>query len=332
MHSSSSARVLPTLSSLSFPSCPDILSSLSPLTEPSHSAQAAHLQDLQHQISTKTLALQTLQREHDNLLSAFSRSQIRCATLEKKFQVSDSEINTLTEERDKLLLQIEAFETQVEELMSSREEARKQSVANGGQYMKIMAMASRLEAQGAADKKKWMSERDCWDREKEEYCREIEALQKEREKVISAEKAPVTNGGPTSEPPSEPLQLERPGLCTLNPTHLNRLDGAPRVETNDVLTSTSLVTLRDEIVRLRRSWSAMKVALQGVRTEGERMEQAIHLMGNIKQLVATKVDAGIRSCGSCSPREREDTASDGDRLAERSRSPAHGVVRPTGSH
>ncbi len=331
MYSSSSARVLPTPSSLSFSSCFDVLPTLSPTADPSHSAQATHLQDLQHQISTKTLALQTLQCEHDNLLSAFSRSQIRCATLEKKFQVSDTEINTLTDDRIKLMSQIEVYEAQVEELNSSRDEARKQSVANGGQYMKIMAMASRLEAQGAADKKKWMSEKEAWDREKSEYCREIQSLQKEREKELPAGKAPVSDRGPNAGSPHESLQFSSHDLYTSSPTHSDLLDGAPGVEAEDVLTSTSLLTLRNEIIRLRNCFSAMQIALQDVRTEGERMEQAIHLMGSIKQQISTKVDAGIRTGGRCAQRVREDTALEGDRPAELRQSLTHGVVCHAGS-
>jgi predicted nuclease with TOPRIM domain len=126
----------------------------------SQSAQAAHLQDLQHQISTKTLALQTLQREHDNLLAAFSRQQTRCATLDKKSQVSDNEINSLTEEKIRLQAQVEALEAQVEDLVKSRDEAHKQSVANGAQYMQIMSHSSRLQAQGAADLKRWKTEKE----------------------------------------------------------------------------------------------------------------------------------------------------------------------------
>lgn len=194
-----------------------------------------------------------------------------------------------------------------------------------------MAMASRLEAQGAADKKKWTSEREAWDREKIEYCREIQSLQKEREKVTRGGKAPVTDHGPTAGSANEPLQLHDPELYTSSPTRSDFLDGAPSVATDDVLKSTSVLALRNEIVRLRKSLSATKDVLQDVRTEGERVEQAMLLMGNIKQQIATKADAGIRTCGSFSRRVREGTAVEGDRAAERSRSPTYGVVSHTDS-
>ena len=51
------------------------------------------------------------------------------------------------------------MEGQVEELQQSRDEARRQLIANGAQYMRIMEMANRLQSQGAEDKKKWEAEK-----------------------------------------------------------------------------------------------------------------------------------------------------------------------------
>ena len=127
-------------------------------------AQAAHLQDLQRQVSTKTLALQTLQEEHDRILAALSRAQSRCGTLEKRSQASDNEIGSLSEERSKLQMQADALDGQVEELTRARDEAREQSVIKGAQYLKIVAMASQLEARGAADNRRWKAEKAAMER------------------------------------------------------------------------------------------------------------------------------------------------------------------------
>ncbi|KAI9681440.1 MAG: hypothetical protein M1817_002724 [Caeruleum heppii] len=182
-----SRGMLPSPSSLSLSTsvAPNTLPPISPASsQASQSVQAAHFQDLQHQVSTKTLALQTLQQEHDSLLSAFSRAQSRCATLDKKSSVSDSEINNLTDERLKLQHQVLTLEAQVEELVQSRDEARKQSVANGGQYMQIMSMASRLEAQGTADKKLWKAEKEEWEKEKAGLAKRIAQLEKDKEEAV----------------------------------------------------------------------------------------------------------------------------------------------------
>ncbi|KAI9876853.1 MAG: hypothetical protein M1830_005463 [Pleopsidium flavum] len=301
MQASSSIRALPSPSSFSF-STSNVLPPISPCAGSSQAAHAAHLQDLQHQISTKTLALQTLQREHDSLLAAFSRSQIRCATLEKKFQVSDAEINTLTEERIKLLSQIEAFETQVEELIKSREEARKQSVANGGQYMKIMAMASRLEAQGAADKKKWMSEREEWEREREGLRRVSQTSENKREERAWTGGVRIRERGLSATSPEMSSKL----LCSMSrctsANYPGTNTGASESEVDDVLASTSPDDLRSEVVRLRQSCHDMEVALQDLRLEGQRIDQVMQEFGRVGKRIATKALACIRgekgSCGN----------------------------------
>lgn len=143
-------------SSFTAPTLPPILSPSVTNQNPAHSA---HLQDLQHQVSVKTLAYTTLQREYDSLLQKLERQRTKCSTLEKKFEVSDAEINTLTDERDKLLIQIGDLESQLEDLVKARDRARKEVVVNGAQYMRIVEMASKLQAQSAQDKIKWDKEK-----------------------------------------------------------------------------------------------------------------------------------------------------------------------------
>lgn len=156
----------PSSTSMNFSTVSNILPPMSPSALLSKSPHTAHLQELQHQLSTKSLAHQILQQEHDKLLAAFSRSQIRCATLEKKSQVSDREINELSDERKSLQDQINMYEGQMQDLQSSRDEACKQSALNGAQYMQIMSMSSKLQAQAAKDLKKWKEEREAWENEK----------------------------------------------------------------------------------------------------------------------------------------------------------------------
>ncbi|KAI9891786.1 MAG: hypothetical protein M1814_002351 [Vezdaea aestivalis] len=176
------------------------LAPLPPLNTTTNSAMlsptATHIQDLQHKVSTKTLALQSLQQEHDHLLAALSRAQSRCSTLERKFQASDDEITNLSDERTKLSVSVEALEGQVESLLEARDEARKQSVVNGGQYMKIMSMASKLEAQAATDKRKWKSTQDAWTTERISFETQIARLEKERAEAIDMA---VSDSSPVSD-------------------------------------------------------------------------------------------------------------------------------------
>jgi hypothetical protein len=151
--------MLPSPSSLNLPMPPNFppLPSPSPFTQ--SSAHATHLQDLQHQVSVKTLALQTLQREYDALIQKIERSRIRAQTLEKKFEVSDAEIKSLSEEREKLAGQVHSLEAQIEGLQQARDDARRMGAESAAQYMKIVEMAGQLQAQGVDSKKNWDREK-----------------------------------------------------------------------------------------------------------------------------------------------------------------------------
>lgn len=256
-----SGRMLPSPSSL-HNTAP--LSSVQGSYSPKSSQSAAHnthLQDLQHQISTKSLALTTLQREHDQLLAAYSRMQIRCQTLDKKSQVSDHEINTLTEEKIRLQSQVETFEAQVEELVKARDEAQKQTTANGNQYMRIMAMSSQLQVQSAEEAKRYKTDRDAWERDREGLQRRIEDLEASRTpNVISSS--------------SEGTKLD-----TMRPAALGSSD-------DDVLSSASLDVLRNEVIRLRQSLLGMEHKFLDLRQEAEKMDHVITECTSIRERLA----------------------------------------------
>jgi len=267
LQSQPSSRTLPSPSAFPYPSTgPGLPGNYSP--NHSQAAQAAHLQDLQHQISTKTLALQTLQREHDQLLAAFSRSQIRCTTLDKKSQVSDHEINSLSEEKIRLQQQVEALETQVEELIAAREEANKQSTADGAQWRQIMAMSSQLQAQGAEEARRYKVDKETWERDREGLQRRIQELE--------AGKLTLVGSG------------EGTGLVT-------------SVSPEDILASASLDVLREEIVRLRRSCTEMENVLQDIKGDTEQMGHAATAMANIRERIRSKAQLGLRENNSGEP-------------------------------
>ncbi|OCK85409.1 hypothetical protein K432DRAFT_400264 [Lepidopterella palustris CBS 459.81] len=263
--------MLPSPSSMNFPSG----SGMPPISPPTSSlqtsAQAVHLQDLQHQVSIKTLAFQTLQREYDSLLQKLERQRTKCATLEKKFAVSDVEINTLTDEKEKLQAQVATLEAQVEELQQSRDESRKQLVANGAQYMRIMDMASRLQAQGAEDKKRWAAEK----------------LELER-RVKILEEAMVTGA-------------ERPDASTVDaseqhrPTPAGQL-GSPTAALMSSVSASSAETiavLRTEIARLRSRTQSLETALQIMRDESISIRAAAQSLVASGIKIKDAADAGL---------------------------------------
>lgn len=237
-------------------------------------AQASHLQDLQHQISTKTLALQTLQREHDQLLAAFSRSQIRCSTLDKKSQVSDHEINTLLEEKVRLQQQVEALETQVEELSEAKEEARRQLTVDGAQWQRIMSMSTQLQARSVEETRQFRSDREAWERDRDGLQSRIQDLEAGRVMV-----------GPSAD--------------------------ATSVASDDILASTSLEALREEIVRLRNRCAEMEGLLRNIQGETEHMGPILATLTNMNVRISA-LSSHTRSDPLIGPRT-EDGEGSGER-------------------
>ena len=254
--------VLPSPSSLDL-SNPRILPSISPPTTASlqGAAESAHLQDLQHQVSVKTLEFRTLQREYDSLLQRLERQNTTCTTLEKKFEVSDAEVHTLTDEKEKLQAHVISMEGQVEDLQQSRDEARRQLVANGAQYMRIMDMANRLQSQGAEDKKKWGSERT----ELEQRIRTLE------EAMVTGTEHPA----PTSDAKNtSPVPLVAPS--------------SSQAETINVL--------RAEVCRLRSRTQTLETALQTMRKESISIQNAAQQLaesgGKLETVAQSAVGTG----------------------------------------
>lgn len=219
----------------------------------------AHLHELQQQIDTRTLAFETLQREHQNLLSAFSRSQSRVAMLDKKFVASEAEISDLNDGRLKLQAQIEALEAQVQEIQQIREDAHTQSITEGAQYMQIMAMSSKLQAQGASDSQKWKAEREQWELDKKAFTMQIEHLEGEKQALIRILRV--------SEPSDSFLTLDQSTAAT------GTLEGSD--------TQASRGTLREEIRELRIKCNNLEVALQAIRHESGNFGQAFARLGSI---------------------------------------------------
>ncbi|KAH0547961.1 hypothetical protein GP486_008298 [Trichoglossum hirsutum] len=282
-----SARAFSTSSSLGNPTLPPISPSSQ---QPSQAALITHLSDLQHQVGTKSLALQTLQAEHNHLLSAYSRSQTRCGTLEKKFQVSDAEINNLTEERNRLQAQCDAFEKQVEDLLEQRDAAHKLSIANGGQYTSILQQASRLEAQSSSDRKKWKAEKDEWERVKEDMERRIKQLESEKaEGPINSEEPHVPEGN--SEIIFHKSESPSAGGSPEHRTDILKLT----VVAGDIILSTNPDDLRHEIIRLRHKANDLERTLQELKTEGQRIDQMLNGIGAISKRVFAKAEAATTS-------------------------------------
>jgi predicted nuclease with TOPRIM domain len=240
---------LPSPSSFNFHSSRS-LPSISPPAVLQTPGQSANLQDLQQQISLKTSELRTLQRDYDSLVQKLERQTAKCATFEKKLEISDGEMNSLTDEKDRLSTQVSAMEGQIEELQQSRDEARQQLVTNGAQYMQIMDMANRLQAQSAEAKIRWQAEKAGL----EQRIRLLE------EAMVTGSEKPIS----TSDAEQQPGITRGP--LPVGSTHTVGASNSSQIETINVL--------RAEVSRLRSRTKTLEAAVQTMRCESLSIQTA----------------------------------------------------------
>jgi chromosome segregation ATPase len=128
------------------------------------------IQYLRHEITSKTLALQDLQRDYDKLLTTVIPPQ-------PAHYLSD--LPPLLPDKTNLEKQVSELQTQVNELLQAQEEAQRESTASRNQYMQIMAMSSRLQAQSTTDARRWQAEKEEWDNQKTALLDKIHRLERQ---------------------------------------------------------------------------------------------------------------------------------------------------------
>jgi len=229
----------------------------SPTSSPQNSAQMAHLQELQHQVSVKTLAHQTLHREYTALLQKLERMRVKTAALETKFEVTDKEINSLSDEKEKLTSQVQTLEAQIEDLQQARDEARKSSAESAAQYMKIVEMAGRLHGQGV--------EKKGWETEREALLGRIRQLEGEQSGSTSVAQAPGTA-------PSE----------------------APTAADTNERQQGEVATLQNEIQALKERNASLESALKLARQESLAVRAAAVALASCGQRIDSTVNTALR--------------------------------------
>lgn len=231
-----------------------------PPISPSLTGPVTHLpppQDLRQLLDTKTLAFEHLQREYQHLLSAFSRSQSRIACLDQSCSASTAEINDLADGRIRLEAHIEALEAKVRALQRLRDDIHRQSITEGAQHMKIMAMSSKLEAQCASDSLKFKAERERWALEKMSFTERIEDLENEKQKLLHTIQGVESQEASTQE----------------------ALSAATTNTPDSVDVQTPQLMLREEVRCLRTKCNDLEAALQGLWQESMDFRQAFSKLG-----------------------------------------------------
>jgi predicted nucleic acid-binding Zn-ribbon protein len=222
------------------------------------------------------LALQTLQREYDSLLLKLERQRIKSQTLEKKFEVSDAEINSLTDEKERLVGQVQAFETKIEELQVARDEARKMSADSAAQYMKIVEMAGRLQGKGVEDKK-------LWEKERHSLLKRVAEL--EGGQLGSAQGSHTGSSRHSPEPTEHQASPIRHLSEQISTAHLSRVTSS--------ITQSDETALRQEVLELKKRITALETALKEALEESKAVREAALKLATVGQRLETSASSAL---------------------------------------
>lgn len=253
----------------------------------SDSAFQAHTAALQHEVSVQKIALSSLQGEHDKLLAALSRSQIRASALEKKHSVSDNEIITLTEEKLRLQTQVQEMEKDVEDLTRSRDEARRSAVAEASQYVDIVKRATQLEMLAA-------EERRLWNQLKREMEGKIEVLTRSIERSTSSPGEGLTKG--SDEIGVDQMDIMRDGSLTA-PSEASTWPSAQHPQQTQYVQEDTK-NLKAEVERLRLRCVQVEGTLREVRAESQSVEGIVRLLEATRRSIQEKVDLVLNDSSS----------------------------------
>jgi len=155
-------------------------------------AASQHISDLQHQVTLKSLALQTLQSEYTSLLQNFQKDRLKNQTFEKKTSAADQEVTELTARNEELSEQVRTLGMQLEECERKRETERSDAVREKDQWGRMLEMSGRLQAKSADDRQKLVQEKN--DLQQRLLIRENEAAISANKSANSMDKsAPSTD-------------------------------------------------------------------------------------------------------------------------------------------
>ncbi|CAD6456077.1 22417993-4b88-4803-9cdd-533df5a7a775 [Sclerotinia trifoliorum] len=244
----------------------------------SDSALRMHTAALQHEVSIQKIALSSLQGEHDKLLAALSRSQSRASALEKKHQVSDIEIFSLTEEKARLNAQVLELEGDIEDLSKSRDTYRQAAVQEGAQYVEIVKMASQLEEKTGEERKNWNKMKLEMERRIEELSTEIKTHMQDSS---TTSRMPAGIGRNITSFNEDNKHEGLTGITSVEPTSSRQL-GAK----DDLVDA-----LRAEIERLRERCEEVEAVLRAVRQESRLMESIVEALGRTGRDILQKVES-----------------------------------------
>ena len=239
-------------------------------TVSTNSATSAHMQDLQHQVSLKSLALQTLQTEYATLLQKLQRERIKSQTIEKKTTVADQEVNDLTTRNEELSEQIRALEAQLQDCERKRESEREDAAKEKQQWGRMLDMSGRLQNKHAADQQRLA-------REKADLLQRLSAYETnasaigDRSTSIAGQSDPL----PTSQRSSpSTVGVEGGTAATFLPDNATSDDIDALRRENDALQA-KVVALRASLEEFRRQYGGLEETMEQLIAQKDQLKRAM---------------------------------------------------------
>ncbi|SMQ50540.1 unnamed protein product [Zymoseptoria tritici ST99CH_3D7] len=123
-------------------------------SSPTASATLAHLSDLQHQVTAKTIALQRLETEYGILSHRLQRERNKTQALEAKVSAAEGEVHDLASKYEDITDQYKTIETQLEDTQNKFNVERARSAKEKAQWLEMLRRADTLSKEAAAERSK----------------------------------------------------------------------------------------------------------------------------------------------------------------------------------
>ncbi|KAK4508151.1 hypothetical protein PRZ48_001889 [Zasmidium cellare] len=293
-------RPLPSPSSLAYPpsaapSLPPPVGSPATSYQPTStihststsSATSAHIADLQHQVTLKSLALQTLQSEYASLLQKLQRERVKSQTIEKKTSVADQEVNELTSKNEEMTEQIKTLESQLEESEKKREVDRAEAAKEKEQWGRMLEMGGRLHAKVDSERQRLLDE-------KEYLSRRVAALEAEdsvRPAHLKTDLQVETEGSRRhSGPDGSERQISQNGPSSeVVPVGAGSFGD---------FSNSEAAALKREVLVLNGRIESLRFALEEARRHNQEAEQKTRAFLEQNTQLGTAIDSALKSDSS----------------------------------
>lgn len=238
-------------------------------TATTSSAASQHIADLQHQVTLKSLALQTLQSEYASLLQKLQRERLKSQAIEKKTNVADLEVNDLTTRNEELTEQVKSLETQVEEIERRREAERADATKEKDQWGRMLDMSGRLQAKNAEERQRLLDEKNSLEQRVLAYERDSEARFLQMKKNMGDRFGSPRKGSPA--PQTEPAKA----VVGSRESALVENQASEALQRENLLLRARLDVMRSALDDIRRQNNATEDREREVAKQRSGMKEAI---------------------------------------------------------